>query len=91
MDVAAGKEAVAVFLQLLGSVFFQFCGYIQKEVEKNLSLRKQRSSFLLEKESARMIRFLPSESFLHLRDFSALKIAFQGMELRYEFVWAFNG
>lgn len=61
LDLAAIKEDIAAFLQLLGFVFFWFCEYIQKEMEKNLSLRKQRSSFLLGKESAMMINSLPSE------------------------------
>lgn len=45
LDLAAGKEDIAAFLWLLGFVFFWFCQYIQKEIEKNL--RKRRSSFLL--------------------------------------------
>lgn len=38
-----------------------------------------------------MMNSLPSESFLHLRDFKALKITFCTTELRYETARALNG
>lgn len=42
LDLAAMKEDIAAFLQLLGFALFWFFEYIQKEVEKTLSLRKQK-------------------------------------------------